>query len=974
MEKLSKHRVGRLATPETIAVAAAAATVVVRTLVSKAAATATGGVGGVAAGVMAFARENKTLKDERAQHESETTVGMTFTPDDKRRAKLEEFAYDKVPIKDTIQNLGAIEQTLEPLLAKADKSEAYTPEEIESLKQQFGQALDAIAEATARKRLSNDDSIANLYTYEDELAKGKDQYDLGIALASLKVGLKVCLRNCGDDLQRELLEDGDFKDLCEARTLQQQTELRGNIEEQDKAFARYRRRRAAIIGAATAAGGALLAEGAHLGYGAIADTGTVQQVAEAVKTVVDGKMLPFHYTPGGPATMQIDGGYSISNNHDGSIRILNSSGTTVSGLDNLHVDAQGHLSDGALQTLNNGHGFHVDTQSVPVAGKPPVTMDQYIAEHHGDYQRLQVEYQSSGMDQSGYLTRGPDGKIIPSGSDSFDISYKLQDGTEVHRVLAAGQPLPPPLDKLFTENSDGTWNYLGKGEVHWGKMVDGHFEAQASLGGLGQNVVVTDGTLASIEKLDTITADAVQQTHDTTGGSVIDTALMAAAPLTLAQRSRKGLEMSVEQSAKVRSQTPEVLLRDVMPAVKEHPEAPIALGAALEYHHKQLDEQYNALGEIRQILDTNESMEKLAIDTDGIVPWTVQATGDSDKLYRTLKQYGERALNESNKSRLVLNLIHTDQEYMKQPEAIEKTLAAVDRIRTEYPELRLSSLVTTIEQADIDNDAYDGRSLIEIGDDRTFELIMEAAYRAVQSGQRPADQDILVFRREPGSLIASTQEANMLDAMKKHPDKDMFVGGVEEIGADSPSSQFIVDFRKSLQQFDQRTGTPAFNQLSVHNRAYRLSKIAAVGGGYVAGVQSDLPTSNRYDLVLGERLSRVRQPSASNGAALYVANATIGVNGDQSDETVDEEPQKAIAHVEQGMNDILQQANPSDLSVRSVLAREFFPVKRWGRDKRFRILYRIKTNNGRREFTLTDQGREWLLQQFQTNQKYKNAA
>jgi hypothetical protein len=320
----------------------------------------------------------------------------------------------------------------------------------------------------------------------------------------------------------------------------------------------------------------------------------------------------------------------------------------------------------------------------------------------------------------------------------------------------------------------------------------------------------------------------------------------------------------------------------------------------------------------------------------------------------------------------VLNIAYTEEESAKQPEAVAKTLATVDRIRTEYPGLRLSSLETVIKQEDMDNGDYDGRSLIEIGDDRAFELIMEAAYRAVQSGQRPADQDILVFRREPGSLIASTQEANMLNAMEKHPDKDMFVGGVEKIGADSPGAHFIADFRRSLQLFDQRTETSAFHKLSAPNRAYRLSKIAAVGGGYVSGVQPDLSASNRYDLILGERLSMVRQ--AGTGAAQRVANAAIGITGDQSsDEVLDEEPQQAIARVEEGMNDILQQVNPSDLSVRSVLAREL-PVKRWGRDKRFRTLYQIKTTNGRREFSLTNQGREWLLQQFRTNLKYKVAA
>lgn len=1060
IDKISDHRVGRWVSPELIAAAFTTGAVAARIAGAKFVSAATGGVGGLMAGGMAYARERKTLKDERAQHESETAVGAEFAADAKRRNKMEEFAYDTVKATDLIANLKQFALQRNELADNSDEAFNQALAEKLKTKEDIQAALNVLADVEARVKISNrsrGDNGKTLISFSSEFGKEQERFELGIARASVKVALEKRLANGGRELfdENELPPEKSFAVILQDYEQAHEKTLLAAAEKQDAAFNSYSRKRSLGVAALTGLVGATLAEGAHLGINAMSHSETVTSVVNAAKE----QFTSTSYAGG--ASIEINGGYSVVS-HDGMLSVKDAAGKIVPGLD-VPVDAQGHIPPAIFDKINSQPGIHIENKTVMGPAGPSLALDQYAAQHPAEFKHLNVVYEDNNTanydlnEQGGRLSMNPDGTVtigqsmtadgsfnsttsidMTHGQNALDMSFKQPDGTMIHKTFAYGQPIPKPWADMLYQKSDGNWGFKGNGEIHWGKEQNGTFYTAASIGGDGQSMTIPGAPTETVHYK--ITVDVPQTVTEQNGYTpvVLPVPLVVRRPLeapvekepsqepappTPPQEliievppAKKGGELELFKKDKppteqklraiegkrtlesaerlalevaplaIERGTKELQQNTTMPELRDNPEARIELGAALAYHYGQLEQHDpELLRSLEKLLSENESLAQLALDSDVIVPWTFNAaTDDAGKIYSILSDYAESYATSGSVARVLVNLTWTDADWENNQEQVQQVIDAVAQIRRDYPNVRLSSFETVIEKAKLDGADYGGHSLDDIALNRSFELIMAAAHKAVQNG-RPADKDLLVLRRSRDSDAQNGSEARMLAAMEAHPEKDIFTGSVrvsldrsyDRLYAKLPSRAFYGTVLETMRLVDRHSATVGFKQrMDSLNAGYRLSTIAAAGGGLMTTAGQ---ARTNYDLLLIERIGAVRLPSqglkavndptvgqsTNSGPSLFVGSAAIEVDlGENAHNTPMEDlrkqPKQVMDQIERALSRVLNDYEASEPTLRTALA-FLLPVQN------NKLGYRINTDDsGHKTFTFTKSGSTWLLRQLRS--------
>ncbi len=235
VDKLKGTRIGQYVDETTLAAAVAigyTATAVAFQSVarSRVVAWGTAGAGAIIGGVFAGARENKRVKEERAQHARERAQGKEIKTGSSRREEMEKYIHKSIPAKEVANSLNG--------LIKEDG--VYSEDELKVL-------IDCVAEVDARIQKSDRDNI-DLLRYSDAKLVEQERLDLDKARSKIKAEIK---RASGED------ESGVTK-LYQDKLDALSGYFAGEKESTDKTFNKFKNKKVAWAAIkAVAIGGAV---------------------------------------------------------------------------------------------------------------------------------------------------------------------------------------------------------------------------------------------------------------------------------------------------------------------------------------------------------------------------------------------------------------------------------------------------------------------------------------------------------------------------------------------------------------------------------------------------------------------------------------------------------------------------------------------------------------------------------------------
>ena len=249
VDKLAKNRVGSLVTPGVLATGVAAAAAIARAGSHSVVGAATRTLlPGAAAGLWAGLRENRRVKDERAQHAREMAIGGDINEGDKRREAMETTRYESIPAIDLISEL------------QRGNAEEFQENGYEAVQA----ALDALAAVQARIQLSDSRNI-DLISYSSKANVGEERMMLDLARREARLSVEAEL---SENVRGVLGVDhsATVKELIQQRTdlyIETLLEGEGGLSDKDKAFAKLKNRRVAsavAVGVTTGVLGGLMVQ------------------------------------------------------------------------------------------------------------------------------------------------------------------------------------------------------------------------------------------------------------------------------------------------------------------------------------------------------------------------------------------------------------------------------------------------------------------------------------------------------------------------------------------------------------------------------------------------------------------------------------------------------------------------------------------------------------------------------------------
>lgn len=393
IEKLNKTKIGSLVGPEVVATTATIAASLLRVGSQKAiSAAAMTLVPGIGAGVWAGLRENKRVKEERAQHARESAQGKEFGEADTRRMEMEDARYETV-------------QAAELAAALRDRiGEDVDLSNIDSL-----QALiDTLTATQTRIQLSDTRKI-DLISYSASDAIEEERLALDIAMAEAKTAAKQQLT---PEARAALGVDNavSLQELLGQRSDAFIDSMESDISTKDRAFRKLKNRRVATAAAAGVLTGLTFGIAAQEGIAALDGTrqGLVEQLWGAHnelyngvqhQTVLEGLVngdhgqdVTTHHGPENTFTShtlgeansvyEVSSDHTLVNNGDNTISLIDPTGHAS--IDRLPVAPDGSLPQASIDALRD-HGMAVldksSTVDVVTHETVSVPTQQYLDTH-----------------------------------------------------------------------------------------------------------------------------------------------------------------------------------------------------------------------------------------------------------------------------------------------------------------------------------------------------------------------------------------------------------------------------------------------------------------------------------------------------------------------------------------------------------------------------------------------------------------
>lgn len=463
---------------------------------------------------------------------------------------------------------------------------------------------------------------------------------------------------------------------------------------------------------------------------------------------------------------------------------------------------------------------------------------------------------------------------------------------------------------------------------------------------------------------------------------------------------------------------------DRMPELRRDPSAKVSLKAGLDWHYslkKKKDPAY-----VKYIEDTIKTMPLMgSLDnvTKIIDPILVKANGEEDNIYHTLSLHAQMppARLQVTQFLLHVNWMDTAESDPVEKAKIDKTKSEIQRALNDFPQLRghVSQFESVWEKAKFDRGEYGDRLIGHVAQ-RAYDVAMFAAREAIQAGRMDPDHRILVVKGDADPLgIARDHHGKMLDEFEAHPEVDTFTGGVRwgtHRATDLPGLQFLTSAIEIGRITAQRAHINAFQPTFGVNTAVDMATFGAVGA---IGHYSDQKHSAPDDLAIGERVAAARNgvrvvPTATGGYGVVSANAlgddhsyhrhvagavidtaaerfeakyvdgqpittiwnTVNQGGHQDrrlglrpgeKEDLKNNPDQVIERIEKNMSAIITDWLPDERQVASTLAVMLPSPKQLGGKQ----AYTITRGPDGKNFSLTPEGKKWLIHRLQYNSKGK---
>jgi hypothetical protein len=733
---LSKTRVGSLVNPGTLATVVAATLAITRagthSVIGSAAATiAPGAVAGVWAGV----RENKRVKDERAQHARELAVGGSYDgQEDKRRIEMEATRYETVTAVSLVDELKSL----------AEESQLSTGKEAVQA------ALEALARAQARVSLSDEKNI-DLISYTSQQLVARERMALDLARYEARMALEGHL----DTAMRAELGlplSLDVRHIVKAHADQFATEtLTQDMSEKDAAFQKLKRKRvlnAAAIGTIVGVAGGLVAQEAvaavdpsrfgllDLATGAQAQVHTDGQIHQTIlEGALKGDTTTIHTEAASSlaahetvphSSVSVNSDYEWSQNDTGTYDILNPNGEKT--IEGVTVQPDGSIDATEIARLEaTGFNVHetVTTETITEKTSEQVDLNTYFERHSGETEPVSIDkwydndtpysdqnelrlYRGgdNGITEGGYrLEAGgmtADGSWI--GGERVNPIEAAQQGNIVLAISRMGEDSGPMF--VVQGDADGGFNIAnGTPEAALFRNVDGHVELAEGLRasvylkeGIDANGVMHGGSLATMigeAPTDGTFTDVVETTkeiphyhyeitsngYDTTYQNFTEIAPITpvASRRSLeaieAYRSReRGSENAYYYGAGASDERKRKWREERSPRLKRNPDADLHTGQELAWYRDEQDRKRGRayLNEIDAYVEANPALNSIDDNIKAIVNIPVSGADESENIYRTLSMFAHQDDQASIDQSIILLNVNWKEAQARDPEQYEK--------------------------------------------------------------------------------------------------------------------------------------------------------------------------------------------------------------------------------------------------------------------------------------------------------------
>lgn len=942
---LSKRGVASFVTPGALAVGVAAGMAIVRSSAQSVTVAVTKTlIPGAAAAAWAGVRENKRVKDERAQHSREMATGGQFEESDKRRVEMEKARYDAVSATMLVENL------------RGKASREYFEE---SGSEAVQAALEALAAVQARVQLSDTKKL-DLISYSSKEAVGEERMMLDLARRDVRLALESSLT---PDVRTELSidHDKDIRDLLQEKSdLFTEVLLGEEISEKDKAFAKLKSRRvakAAAIGAATGIVGGLITQEVIAGidpdrYGLIdmargvapeiGEDGEVNQTIVAgfirgEETVVHTEASTEYdrYSTADNGVVELSDDHTLEPNEDGTFSIVDGNGEAS--VEGLVVDANGTFDQASLDKLEDA-GMVVEDKSfnetVVTETTQEVTADQYIQNHMAettavtrdfwyanntpnvfDQNELRVyrggsdaapgiieggyQYTVAGMSPSGSYQGGEsvdwnqaaaNGNLFVAVSGTYDTQgnpFMIPIGPDG----AVNIPADSPAGQFFAnENNSVAFNgaYMEivqvagvdeEGVTHIRPLATVVGDASAGAGGEGGDTIT-----------DTVTTETIvhhtEYSITTNGYDTVQQNSTESAPITpiASRRSMEALKTSGEAAPGepvpfAGLETPvesletsrgydyypggatelerQQILKELSPRLQNNPNAELNTAEELNWFRgevvKRKGEAY--VNAVETFVDNDPSMQRISSNTETIVTIPVAAAYEADNIYKTLSLYAQQDSESLSKFALLLNVnwLDTVMDDPQKVEAMQKTIAEIERAKRNFPDLIVSVMQREYNEEQVSKTG----GVIGYAMEDLVDTSLLAAQRKVATGVMQSDQNVLIVRADADTKgLSRTMIKNYQREIGNNGDIDIVQGAIR-YGVDESVKFPGYGIVSNLMAMFQGVAT---QENSIHtvgiNFGVRASTLAAVGG--VGGMLEERDSGSRLEAFTGAGSDDVR--------------------------------------------------------------------------------------------------------------------
>lgn len=328
---------------------------------------------------------------------------------------------------------------------------------------------------------------------------------------------------------------------------------------------------------------------------------------------------------------------------------------------------------------------------------------------------------------------------------------------------------------------------------------------------------------------------------------------------------RSGERLSPAEQARRRQET--------SPRLRTNPEAVLNPGRELGWFARNLERTAGPeyAREVSESVASSPELRAIRPETAAVVTIPVKAAAEAENIYHTLSLYAQQDAESLAATQLLLHVNWFDDapQDPSKAESIKKTIAEIDRARTDFPELRLATMTSVWSREKLTRGEY-GRGIIGHVARKMYDAAMLSVQKGMADGSIPKDRDVLLIRNDADAQgIDRHYLSRMIASEREHRTTDIFSGAIRWDTArhsDLPGFAFVTNFRQIGNMNVFRKGLREWPETVGINVAVRMSTFAAVGG---IGHDPEDTGAGSDDLNIGARISGARNDDYDNRNGRY---------------------------------------------------------------------------------------------------------